>query len=190
MMKINKTTIAAAMLFAICANVHAEEEIEPPVGGSSNPNQGSGTVEFIGSIIDAPCSINPKSAKQTVDMGQVSNATLGVYEKGPMQQFDILLEGCEITTAKSVEVKFTGDSDDSAKGSLALQGNAKGAAIELKNISSGEVIEIGKATKFDDLFDGSNTLKFGATLVKTAKDRKDIVPGDFDAIANFVLTYK
>ncbi|MGX5835981.1 fimbrial protein [Aeromonas piscicola] len=178
-MNMKRSSIAAAMLIAVFANVaHAET------------NQGSGTVEFVGSIIDAPCSISPETADQTVSMGQVSNASLDVNGQGIMNQFDIKLEGCVLETAQSVDVKFTGAADADAATDLALQGEAKGAAIELKNMSTGEKIELDKATSITGLMDGTNSLKFGATLVKTAADKSGITPGEFNATADFVLSYK
>ncbi|MCW0507634.1 fimbrial protein [Aeromonas piscicola] len=188
-MNMKKNAIAAAIMFVACTNVNA---------ASAAPDQGSGTVEFIGSIIDAPCSVAPESVDQTVQMGEVSNSTLSNYGHGSTQKFNVKLEGCSFDTAKSVDVLFSGIPDVDAKNSLALQGFAKGAAIELSNMSTGDVIELGKAASFSNLTDGTNILKFGATLVSTvtAPDVPDesraaaIVPGDFNATANFVLTYK
>jgi type 1 fimbria pilin len=162
----------------------------PSPSPSPSPNQGSGAVNFVGAIVDAPCSIDPESTDQTVNMGQVANASLAVNGKGQVNMFNIKLEGCALDTAKSVDVKFSGAADATAKTNLALQGDAKGAAIELKNMSTGEKIELGKVTSFTDLMDGTNTLKFGATLVKTATGEEEIIPGEFSAIADFVLAYK
>lgn len=173
-----KTTVAAAMLFALCANVNAE------------PNHGSGTVNFVGAIIDAPCSIAPESVDQTVNMGQIANATLETYGESTPQKFHIKLEGCALETAKSVDVTFTGPADNVAGDQLKLDGLAKGAAIKMMNAMSGETIKLGSATKFDGLTDGSNTLNFSAKLVKTAADADGIVPGDFTATTTFVLAYK
>lgn len=51
-------------------------------------NQGSGSVTFTGSIISAPCSIEPGAESQTVPLGQISNVTL---EKGGNQPLKISL---------------------------------------------------------------------------------------------------
>lgn len=173
-----KTTVAAAMLFALCANVNAAT------------NQGSGTVNFKGAIIDAPCSLTPESVDQTVDLGQIANATLLTYGESVPQKFDIKLEGCSLDTIKSIDVTFDGAADNTAKDQLQLQGLAKGAAIEMMNMKSGEKIVLGKPTNFDGLVDGSNTLNFSAKLVKTVVEPEDIVPGDFTATTNFVVKYK
>lgn len=64
-MKFNKTfmAIAATTLIGFGANA-------APV------NHGNGKVTFTGSIITAPCSIDPSSVDQTVDLGQVGDVVL------------------------------------------------------------------------------------------------------------------
>lgn len=173
-----KNSVAAAILFSLCANVNAA------------PVEGNGTVNFVGSIIDAPCSISPESADQTVDMGMIATNTLDAYGESAPQKFNIKLEGCALETAQSVDVTFNGIADNAAMDQLQLQGFAKGAAIEMRNEKSGEKIVLGTATNFDGLIDGTNTLNLSAKLVKTAADKNGIVPGDFTATTNFVLTYK
>lgn len=175
-----KTTVAAAMLFALCANVHAAS------------NQGSGEVNFVGSIIDAPCSITPESANQTVNMGQIANKTLELYSESAPVNFDIKLEGCALETVKSVNVTFLGAAENATKDQLQIEGSAAGAAISMKNVQSGETIVLGKATKIDTLTDGNNTLKFNAKLVRTGAvdDMDDIKPGDFTATTDFQLSYQ
>ncbi|MBU5899673.1 fimbrial protein, partial [Vibrio cholerae O1] len=71
-------------------------------------DQGHGKVNFIGSIIDAPCSIAPESIDQTVDLGQVSNVALKNGGSSNPRSFDIKLEQCDTTTLKSVSTTFTG----------------------------------------------------------------------------------
>ncbi|MEX6366624.1 hypothetical protein AB6F62_00565 [Providencia huaxiensis] len=49
--------------------------------------QGSGTVTFSGSIIEAPCSIAPGEENQEVPLGQVSNVTLDNGGESSAQPF-------------------------------------------------------------------------------------------------------
>ncbi|WP_181364607.1 fimbrial protein [Aeromonas sp. HMWF014] len=178
-----KTTVAAAMLFALCANVAYADDIE-------RPNEGSGEINFIGSIINAPCSIYSDSINQTIHLGQVSNATLDKYNESKMVDFNIKLEGCTFETAQSVDITFDGVPDATSTTKLALNGSAAGAAIQMFNKQSGEAIELNKATNFTGLYVGDNTLRFGAKLVKTAEDKAGITPGEFDTKAHFVMKYK
>lgn len=194
-MMMKKTAVAAAMLFALTANVAfaAEEIIDPPAPPAPTAptvNQGSGDITFVGAIIDAPCSISPESSDQTVEMGQVSNATLANNGEGRMQDFTIKLEGCDFKTAASVDVTFTGMADGTAVDKLALNGTAKGAAIQMLNQQSGKAIELGKASNISGLAVGDNEIKFGAKLVKTASTKDDIIPGEYSAKTHFVMQYK
>lgn len=81
--------------------------------------QGSGTVTFTGNIIDAPCSINPSSSKQTVELGSIASAALAKEGKSNSREFTIELENCSLAddsepdgvraaNAKSVTVTFGG----------------------------------------------------------------------------------
>lgn len=174
-----KSTVAAAMLFVLCANVNAAEV-----------NQGNGTVNFVGAIIDAPCSIAPESAAQTLSLGQVANASLDVYGESLPVDFDIKLEGCTFNTAKTVDVTFNGIGAQKNE-LLAIQGpSVSGAAIEIRNKKDNAKIVLGTASKFDMLTDGSNTLRFNAKLVKTAVEEEKVTPGEFTAQAEFQLNYQ
>lgn len=184
---LNKTTIFTAIMLSLSAGIaHANEEGGIP----ASINQGKGTVTFVGSIIDAPCSISPESTDQTVEMGQVSNAALVNQGEGRVENFSIKLEGCDFKTAASVDVTFSGIADNIVKDGLVLQGGAKGAVIKMVNGQTGEAISLGKPMNFAGLVVGDNTLKFGAKLVKATEDKDGIIPGDFTSTADFILQYK
>ncbi|AYV13681.1 fimbrial protein [Shewanella algae] len=150
-----------------------------------------GQVEFVGTIIDSPCSITPDTADQTVDMGMVSSAVL-LEDGTQVVPFNIELLGCTAEAATSVSVKFTGTSAEGDDKSLAIQGAASGAAIELTDTATGDAIVLGIDTAASTLYAGDNTLQFGAQLIKTSavNDADDIVPGEFTATANFELSYQ
>ncbi|MDQ8027053.1 type 1 fimbrial protein, partial [Staphylococcus aureus] len=59
-MKLNKLGLVLGLGLTVAA------------GSAFAADQGHGTVEFWGSIIDAPCSIDPNSGDQRVPLGQVS----------------------------------------------------------------------------------------------------------------------
>ncbi|MFP2822780.1 fimbrial protein, partial [Escherichia coli] len=44
--------------------------------GANAANQGQDVVNFKGTVIDAPCGIDPDSADQTIDFGQISKSHL------------------------------------------------------------------------------------------------------------------
>lgn len=153
-------------------------------------DQGHGTVTFTGSIIDAPCSIDPDSVDQTVDLGQVSSTALeadGNTGTSTPQNFEIKLKDCSLSTAKSVATTFTG-AEGANDGSLGITGTASGASIILTN-GDGQQIKLGKASAAQQLQDGNNTLLFSAYL-KGDGASATVNPGEFTSIADFTLAYQ
>lgn len=177
-MQLKKIVIASAMALGMASFAHAAD-------------QGHGTVTFTGSIIDAPCSIAPESIDQTVNLGQVSNASLADAGTSTPRNFQIKLEKCTLSTAKNVTTTFTGA--EGASGRLGITGTAKGASIVLTD-GAGAAIQLGNPTAAQALQDGNNTLSFSAYLQGDGKDASDkeipVVPGEFQSIADFTLAYQ
>lgn len=179
-----KKTKTAALLFALCA-ANVAYAADPTI------DEGTGKITFVGSIIDAPCTISSTSVDQTIQMGQISNAALDRLKESTMVNFDIKLEGCTLDTATTVDVTFTGVAETGTHiDKLALNGTAAGAAIQLFNLRSTKPIELGTATTVGDLVLGDNTLRFGAKLVNISATKADITPGTFEAATHFVMAYK
>ncbi|CAI1890502.1 MULTISPECIES: fimbrial protein [Serratia] len=180
-MKLNKIMMAAMLTFGAVSMVNAAG------------NQGGGSVTFTGSIIDAPCSIQPGDTNQTVNLGQVSNTQLANGGSSTPENFEIKLQGCTITTAKTVTTTFTGM--EGANGLLGMTGTAKGASIAITD-GTGGVVKLNQASKPQGLQNDNNTISFSAYLVGDGKEAgeggKDIpiVPGDFKSVANFTLAYQ
>lgn len=186
-MKLNKIMLVAVIASTMSAGVFAEDA-----------NQGSGTINFKGSIIDAPCSIAPSTgtngAYQDVDLGQVANSVLNANSKAGKStpaDFSIQLENCDVsdTTKDAVKVTFTGtESDATTDGLLAIAGTAKGASIGIAS-DTGVLIPLGTASDLHTLLAGSNTLNFQAYLQGNGGSAV-IVPGEFTSVANFTLAYE
>ncbi|CAI1595574.1 fimbrial protein [Serratia quinivorans] len=180
-MKLNKIMMAAVLAFGAASVAQAADD------------HGHGTVTFTGSIIDAPCSIDPTSIDQTVDLGAVSNVALTDGGRSKPQNFDIKLVNCSVETGKTVTTTFNGPKGG-IDGSLGMTGTAKGASIMMTDGSS-NVIELGKATTAQALTNGNNTLLFSAYLQgnpdggTTPETKNVIVPGDFKSVSNFTLAY-
>ena len=159
-------------------------------GAAMAANQGQGTVTFKGSIIDAPCSITPDTVDQTVNLGQVSSKALQNAGTSSPQQFQIKLEGCDVSALanKTVTTAFSGVADGD---NLKLQGGtAAGAAIVIED-SVGKAIKINDATGAtpEGITDGTNALHFSAYL-KGDQASGAIKTGDFTSVASFVLAYQ
>lgn len=179
-MKLNKFMMAAVMAFGMSTTaVHAA-------------NQGQGTVTFTGSIIDAPCSINPESVDQTVELGQVSNALLKKGGKSTPKAFTIDLEHCEIEEKKNnVSVTFTGVQSGITghDGMLNISGQASGASVAIAD-AGGKLVKLGSASPLVGVNEGNTALRFTAYLQGDGSDGAVIVPGEFSAVADFTLAYQ
>jgi len=181
-MKLNKIMLAAVIAFGATSMAHAAD-------------QGHGKVTFTGAIIDAPCSISPESSDQTVELGQISNVALKNGGQSNPRPFSIDLENCSFEAddegnpqKNKVAVTFTGMESSSVDGLLGITGTAKGAAVAITD-GAGDVIKLGQPTKDQVLQNGNNTLQFSAYLQGASASEASIVPGDFQAVADFTLAY-
>ncbi|ANS44721.1 fimbrial protein [Serratia inhibens] len=173
-MQLNKIMMATVLAFGVSSTAFAA-------------NQGQGTVNFKGAIIDAPCSISPETVDQTVDLGQVSKVALKDGGKSTKKEFQILLENCEMEKDKStVSLTFTGVENND--GRLQINGAASGASIALVD-TAGKNIKLGTATAAHKLTEGKNILRFGAYLQGDGASAA-VIPGEFTSVADFTMSYQ
>lgn len=154
-------------------------------------DQGSGTVTFKGSIIDAPCSISPDTANQTVDLGQISSAAIEAGTTTPVP-FQLKLENCTLTDENTVTVTFNGTPnyyDSTVLGLSGTGGNDTAVGIVLGD-QSGQKIALGSPSAAQQLQNGANTLQFSAWLDDITRGWDIITPGDFSSVANFTMNYQ
>jgi type 1 fimbria pilin len=173
-------------------------------GAQAAADAGSGKVTFTGSIIDAPCSIDPESSDQEVNLGQVAKSQLENNGTSTPQNFQILLKNCSLTettvtdpenpevttpvaTAPSVKVTFGGSpavADDNTW--FGITGTASGAGVVITDGASNK-IPVGGTSAARELIEGDNTLGFSAYLQGLGNT---IQTGDFQSIADFTLAYE
>ncbi|CAM3997524.1 fimbrial protein [Serratia silvae] len=187
-MKLNKIMLAAVMAFGISS-----------VAQAAVVDQGSGKVTFTGSIIDAPCSISPKTSDQTVELGQISKFELKNGGKSSPRNFTVDLENCDLSEGKNkVTLTFTsaGSTSTADSGLLGITGHAKGASIAITD-GAGSLIKLGTKSNPQQLQDGNNTLNFSAYLqghtAATGEGAAPVEPvteGKFQAVADFTLAYQ
>ncbi|MBU9828520.1 type 1 fimbrial protein [Rahnella sp. FC061912-K] len=175
-MKLNKIVLGLSFAMSIASFANAAD-------------QGHGTVTFTGSIIDAPCSIDPDTIDQTVNLGQVSNVALLDKGASAPKYFEIRLENCSILEdkANTVTATFSG-ATGGTDGMLGMTGTAAGASIAMADMS-GKLIKLGTATAAQAVSVGNNTLGFTAYLQGDGAS-EGITPGDFKSVANFTLAYQ
>lgn len=125
-MKFSK--IALAMGFGlVMASGMANADADTPAQGAAAGSQGHGTVHFKGEIIDAPCSISPDTADQTVDLGQVSNSALKDNGKSVPVPFNIKLQNCDVSTYKTVTATWGGTADVNMPTAWGITGSGQGS---------------------------------------------------------------
>lgn len=95
-----------------------------------------GTVNFVGQVVDAACSVSADSVDQTVTLGEVraSKINRGRYGGESKEDFTIKLEDCDTQTNQNAAVIFNGQQDANQPGSLANTagaGSATNVALQL-----------------------------------------------------------
>ncbi|WP_338558799.1 fimbrial protein [Erwinia sp. E_sp_B04_7] len=161
-----------------------------------------GDINFTGSIVSAPCSVENGSDGQSVYLGQVaSNQFTSQGDTSSPVKFKIKLTGCNLTpltgdTSATVgytkaTVKFMGDAINAT--TLKLSGENSGDAIA-KNvgiqISQGNkpvTINDYVGTTSHELTEGANEIPFTAAYVATDAA---VTAGVANSTVNFRVTYE
>ena len=178
-MELKKIVLGVALAMGVATFAQAAEEPVTPT------DQGSGTVTFKGSIIDAPCSI-VGNKDQTVEMGQISNSALANGGTSIPADFKIETANCKLADKdKTVRVTVTG-AEGKIENSLGI-GKATGASIIMQDGASNK-IKLGTPTTLQTLANGSNTLSFSAYVQGNPGETVQL--GQFDSTASFTLAYQ
>lgn len=154
-------------------------------------DQGHGKATMVGSIVStqATCSISPESTDQTIAFGQIADTVLleaNGSGKSTPRNFTINLENCEVDTGSGVNVTFSGM--EGKDGRLGISGVASGVSIAFTD-GTGELIKLGHPSKTFSLQNGNNTLPFSVYLQGDGVPG-NIKPGDYQAVADFTLSYQ
>lgn len=190
-----KTSLAVALLGTLSMSVIAADPV----------SQGHGQVNFIGEIVNAPCSINPDSIDQTVDLGQIANVSLKDGGASPARTFTIQLEDCDFSEQAADTAPIGAGVKLTFTGSVANFGNllgvtgfenseaAKGqnVGIQINDAKNDQVIMGTPIDLKNTLQDGNNTLLFTSYLRgKAATTSNDIPLGNFYGVTNFTIDYQ
>ncbi|EBW7255754.1 fimbrial protein [Salmonella enterica subsp. enterica serovar Gatow] len=196
-----KKTLFATLTMAVfvSATAYAASEASAVTGGDF----GGGTINFSGSVTEAPCSIAPGDDNQNIKLGQVSQKLLktagGTGSK--IVPVTIHLQSCDMTadaaskTYTKAHVEFTGagiDMTNAAKGYLLNSGSAKNVSVQLTDLAGAGInmstTTSPNGTKDVDLTSGDgNVLQFGAHMVNSGTDAA--TPGSVIAIVTYKLKY-
>lgn len=159
------------------------------------PGAGQGQIRFIGSVIDAACSIDQDKTTQEVDFGQVSSkALMAGLTSGP-EEVIIQLKDCvldtDITTnpnagSEAVKVTFTGQKITDEK-FLNVSG-VSGVGISMVDWQNADV-KWGVEGSPHSYVAGDNTLIYNSSL-SMLPGSTTVTTGDFVAVTNFTLAYE
>ncbi len=157
---------------------------------SPKPDMGGGVVNFKGSVVAAPCGIDPGSVEQTIDFGEISSKTLAAGGSTPQKNLDIKLVNCEIDSThkltNGVKIAFLGHTKSGHAQELGTTGET-GTAIMLSDGVSPVSFDGTPGTPTKIMRD-NRTLHYTA-WVKKASDGV-IKEGNFTATADFALSYE
>lgn len=156
---------------------------------TSSATVSGGTVNFVGQVVDAACSVSADSVDQTVTLGQVQSAKLAASGAlaGQKEAFTIKLEDCSTAVSTNAAVVFNGQEDSSLPGTLANTAGAGGAtnvALQLYG-PDGAVLNMGDTSSTITLVDGENTLPLSVDYIATGV----ATPGNVAATATFNMVY-
>ncbi|WP_029685139.1 fimbrial protein [Tatumella saanichensis] len=162
-----------------------------------------GTVHFKGEVVDAACAVDAGSVDQTVQLGQVREATLNTNKYSSAVGFNIQLDDCSTTVAQTAAISFTGvaasfagtgststaTTDNTA---LALQSSSAGAAtnvgIQILDVSGAALALDGSTfSTATTLSNGTNSLPFQARYYSP---NGNATAGTADADATFKVEYQ
>ncbi|UNU27986.1 fimbrial protein [Aeromonas hydrophila] len=159
------------------------------VAFSSQAGSDTLLLTITGEVLSQPCVLKPGDESIKVDMSTITDSDLARDKIGPTKPFQIHLEKCNESVAKSVKVTFSGTpaAGDAAVLALAPTSEAKGIGIGLREKDNTE-LPINRASRPININNGNTTLDFG-TYVKLLS-LADLKPGKFSATANFKLEYE
>ena len=148
-----------------------------------------GTVNFVGQVVNAACSVSADSVDQTVTLSQVraSKLTDAGMTANQKEDFSIKLEDCDTTVSQQAAVIFNGQQDSMLEGTLANTagaGAASNVALQLYG-PDGKVLNIGETSSAVTLIDGENVVPLSVDYVATGA----AVAGNVSATATFSMVY-
>lgn len=169
---------AAALTGGICANAQADTVT---VSG--------GSVDFVGQVVNAACSVAADSVDQTVILSQVR--TVKLTQAGMManqkEDFQIKLEDCDTSVSQNAAVIFNAQQDEAQPGTLANTagaGSAQNVALQLFG-PDGKTLHLGTSSSTVKLINGENIIPLSVDYIATGA----ATPGNVAATATFQMVY-
>jgi type 1 fimbria pilin len=150
-------------------------------------------VGFRGSLVAEPCVIPPGEEDIQLNFGTVIDKYLYTNQRTLGRQFSLHLADCDLSLAKMVRVRFSGNENPNLPGLLALDGGsqARGIAIGMET-PEGKPMKLNQTGQKYPLARDGNQLSFKAYVQgePEAIAKQTIVRGPFSAVATFSLEYE
>ena len=160
------------------------------IGMQGAANAADGTIEFTGSVINPPCTLDATNASITVPLGvYTTDALKGKGTETTAQDFEIILTDCSTEKFSAVQTRFnfTPDSSDSQYIAISGTDSASGVAIKLME-QDGSLIEPTAESRAVQLPDGQGlNLSYKASYISTAET---VTEGSANANGTFELMYQ
>lgn len=152
-----------------------------------------GELAVSGELVASGCDIDPSTRNLWIEFGQISARDIDLDQAVRITRpFLIRLIGCQFFSSKDspspnifVTVTFNGNISAQDPSVLIPSGEGKGFGIQIRD-GNGEPLIFDRPSLGDLLHNGSNTLRFTASLVPT---ENYITAGEFYAMARVVLNY-
>lgn len=137
-----------------------------------------------------PCDLFPGDENVQVNFGSVGNKDIDNLGEAGRTDFDIRLTNCDLTQASTVTMTLTGTPSDANQGWLAPapDSQASGLAIAIMT-RAGDPVPLGQATPPQTLVPGPLNRVELSSVVKDAS-ANPVVPGAFNAVADFLMEYQ
>ncbi|MGM0939178.1 MAG: fimbrial protein [Pseudomonadota bacterium] len=180
-----KMRIIGGFLFAAVA-------ISPTVSFA----QSSNTIEYSGSLIALPCTVNPSSENAYIYFGDNVNAKdLYTGQRGAYsdREFNFYLDDCDTLLGNAISAKFTGNATPDGLLKLDASSEASGVVIGLETMSGKPLlINDMQVEPIYPIKDGNIVIPIRAYLKADADALKDknIKPGWFTATLTYTLVYE
>lgn len=157
--------------------------------GDSPTTVSGGTVNFVGQVVEAACSVSADSIDQTVTLSQVQANKLSApgMVANQKEDFNIKLEDCDHNVSQNAAVIFNGQQDVTIQDTLANTagaGSATNVALQLYG-PAGETLSMGKTSSTVTLIDGENVIPLSVDYIATGQ----ATPGNVTATATFSMVY-
>lgn len=152
-----------------------------------------GQLDVSGELVASGCDIDPNSRDIWIEFGQISARDIDLDQAVKITRpFLIRLIGCQFFSRKGsaspnvfVTVTFNGNVSKRDPSILIPSGEGKGFGIQIRD-GNGKPLIFDRPSLGDLLHNGSNTLRFTASLVPV---ENYITAGEFYAMARVVLNY-